>query len=75
MSLFTKFKNGLMTILAGIESNNGTTPTTLPQPGLNNKSLTDSILDLHDSGPTNVANNNHQQNYTPSNKYMDNPPV
>jgi hypothetical protein len=71
MSLLDKFKSGIMTIFAGIEKNNGTTPKTLPQPNLNSEALTTSTLDLHDSGPTNVTDNKHKQVYTPSNKYMD----
>ncbi len=74
MSLIDKFKSGLMTLLAGIENNNGTTPTTLPQPNLDKESLTNSTLDLHDSGPINVADNKHKQNFTPTNKYLDNLP-
>ena len=66
-----EFKSGIMTIFAGIEENNGTTPKTLPQPNLNTEALTTSTLDLHDSGPTNVVDNKHKQVYTPSNKYMD----
>ena len=72
MSLEKKFKDGDMTILAGIENNNGTTPTPLPQPNLDKEALTTSTLDLHDSGPINVTDNKHKQVYTPSNKYMDN---
>ena len=71
MSLLSKFKSGLMTILAGIENNNGTTPTTLPQPNLDKEALTNSTLDLHDSGPINVADNKHKQKFTPTNKYLD----
>ena len=74
MSLIDKFKTGLMTLLAGIENNNVTTPTTLPQPNLDKKALTNSTLDLHDSGPINVTDNKHKQNFTPTNKYLDNLP-
>ena len=78
MSLLTKFKSGLMTLFAGIENNNGTTPTTLPQPNLEPntyKNPNGSTLDLQDSGPINATDNNHNQNYTPGNKYMDNLPL
>jgi len=71
MSLLSKFKSGIMTLFAGIEQNNGTTPTSLPQPNLNAEALTTSKLDLHDSGPTNVTDNKHKQVYTPTNKYLD----
>ena len=77
MSLLSKFKSGLMTLFAGIEINNGTTPTTLPQPNLEPKAYKNpdgSILDLQDSGPINVPDNKHKQVYTPGNKYMDNLP-
>ena len=78
MSLLTKFKSGLMTLFAGIENNNGTTPTKLPQPNLEPnayKNPNGSTLDLQDSGPINATDNNHNQNYTPGNKYMDNLPL
>ena len=77
MSLLSKFKSGLMTLFAGIENNNGTTPTTLPQPNLEPKAYKNpdgSILDLQDSGPINVPDNKHKQVYSPGNKYMDNLP-
>tara|TARA_Y100000356_G_C11029380_1_gene167681 strand:- start:256 stop:498 length:243 start_codon:yes stop_codon:yes gene_type:complete len=79
MSLFTKFTSGLMTILAGIEDNNGTTPTNLPQPNLEPNAYTNpdgSVLDLEDSGPIGVPANNHNQQYTPKNgeRYIDNLP-
>ena len=51
MNLFQKFTSGLMTKLAGIEDNNGTTPSTLPQPNLEPKAYTNpdgSKLDLED---------------------------
>ena len=89
MSLLNKFKSGIMTIFAGIEDNNGTTPSSLPQHGLEptsykNKSIqygnnpqnpgkaVGSSLDLQDSGPINVPDNKHKQNFTPTNKYLDN---
>jgi hypothetical protein len=75
MNLLTKFKSGLMTLFAGIENNNGTTPTTLPQPNLEPnayKNPNGSTLDLQDSGPTNVPDSKHKQVYTPTNKYLDN---
>ena len=74
MSLLDKFKSGIMTIFAGIEENNGTTPITLPQPNLEPEAYKNpkgSVLDLQDSGPTNVVDNKHKQVYTPSNKYTD----
>ena len=77
MSLLSKFKSGLMTLFAGIENNNGTTPSTLPQPNLEPnayKNPKGSKLDLQDSGPINSPLNNHKQNFTPGNKYMDNLP-
>ena len=52
MSLLSKFKSGLMTLFAGIEYNNGTTPRTLPQPNLEPnayKNPNGSTLDLRDS--------------------------
>jgi predicted transcriptional regulator len=72
MNLLSKFKSGIMTLFAGIEKNNGTTPTTLSQPNLNSESLKNSKLDLQDSGPINVTDNKHKQVYTPTNKYLDN---
>lgn len=77
MSLLDKFKSGLMTIFAGLEQNNGTTPTKLPQPNLEPnayKNPDGSTLDLRDSGPINVPDNKHRQNFTPSKKYLDNLP-
>ena len=80
MSLFTNFTNGIMTVLAGLENNNGTTPTQLPQPNLEPEAYTNpdgSVYDLEDSGPINVAGNAHQQKYTPraGEKYTDNLPT
>tara|TARA_Y100000361_G_C11159954_1_gene346633 strand:+ start:228 stop:449 length:222 start_codon:yes stop_codon:yes gene_type:complete len=72
MNLLSKFKSGLMTILAGIENNNGTTPTNLPQPNLKKEAIQNSKLDLEDNGPINVADNKHKQVFTPTNKYLDN---
>lgn len=75
MSLLKKFKNGIMTVLAGIEKNNGTTPSPLPPSNLSPnafKNPNGSVLDLQDSGPINVADNKHKQEYSPSNKYLDN---
>ena len=79
MNLFQKFTSGLMTKLAGIEDNNGTSPSTLPQPNLEPKAYTNpdgSKLDLEDSGPTSVPNNNHAQSYSPKpgQKYTDHLP-
>tara|TARA_Y100000356_G_scaffold4202_1_gene3258 strand:+ start:3305 stop:3541 length:237 start_codon:yes stop_codon:yes gene_type:complete len=77
MSLLSKFKNGVMTILSGITNNNGTDPTSLPQPNLNPnafKNPNGSVLDIQDSGPINVPDNKHKQNFTPGNKYMNNLP-
>ena len=76
MSLLSKFTNGVMTILSGIISNNGTKPSSLPQPGLDPNAFKNpnSGLDLQDSGPINVPDNKHKQNFTPTNKYSDNLP-
>ena len=67
MSLLSKFTNGVMTILSGITSNNGAQPTNLPQPNLNPnafKNPNGSTLDLQDSGPINVPDNNHKPKWS-----------
>ena len=49
----------------------------MPEPNLNPnafKNPNGSVLDLQDSGPINVPDNKHKQNFTPGNKYMNNLP-